>query len=524
MFRGTSKLVKSGRCFWASVLLLILAARQVYRAEELFERNAKAQNDMTESRSIDGHRNLSVAIHFQGRKDFRELMLHSWNPARSTYTGVCRALDAVSAISDTALDPTTTTPHRRAVVSVNVSCAQIYADGWGTGNVIELLYTLRLQCLAYNATLVVSCPDAKVTSSELVLPWLLGTFQPAESSFQSISATSAYWASPNGKQPVTAVQRACNPQRTMPLGRLYRDWQFRLRVMAICLAGLPLHRPTHPSHAFAAEYIWPGKATRPTAISFKEQTWWARRRQYTAMDWTFFPPTSDILSFELPHRHDIPPLASLFKEEPLDDVAIHFRCGDLMGTDHGQYEFLKFSGYARYISPEARTIGIVTQSFAPPPIQSQNSGNKSGLQQISSLPIRSKDFTDVVRDRCLIVVSALVEYIQQRHPHSLVSIRNGPRETIPSSYVRLIMANQTIAGISSTFGVFPTTTTFGTGYLSSPERNQSALRTRWMVEEFANQRVANIILVEGNPHAKVSTILRMWETQGAERVVEWFRS
>jgi hypothetical protein len=520
-------MVKSGRYFWVSVLLFILAAWQVYRAKELVENSAKAQNGTTESRSSDGPRNLSVMIHFQGSKDFRELMLHSWNPAGSSYKGVCRALDAVPSFTDTALDPTTTTPlHRRAVVSMNVSCAQLYADGWGTGNVIELLYTLRLQCLAYNATLVASCPDAKATRSELVLPWLLGTFQPTNTSFQSISAAAAYLASPEWRQPVvTAVQRACSPQRTMPLGRLYRDWQFRLRVMAICLAGLPLHRPTHPSHAFAAEYVWPGKATMPTAISFKEQTRWARRRrQYTARDLTFFPPASDILSFELPPQHDIPPLALLFQEEPLDDVAVHFRCGDLMGTDHGQYEFLKFSGYARYISPEARTIGIVTQSFTPPPIQSQSSGNNSGHQQFSVLQIRSKDFTDVVRDRCFVVVSALVDYIQQRHPHSLVSIRNGPRETIPSSYVRLIMANQTIAGISSTFGVFPTTATFGTGYLSSPERNQTALRTRWMVEEFANQRVDNIVLVEGNPHAKVSTILRMWETQGAESVVEWFRS
>jgi hypothetical protein len=511
-------MVKSGRCFWASIVLFILAAWQVYRAEELFESSAKAQDGTTESCSSDGCRNLSVTIYFQGSKDFRELMLHSWNPAGSTYKGVCRTLDAVSSIADTALDPTTATPHRRAVVSVNVSCAQLYADGWGTGNVIELLYTLRLQCLAYNATLVVSCSDAKATRSELVLPWLLGTFQPTETSFQSISGA----ALPEWKQPVIAVQRACSPQRTMPLGRLYRDWQFRLRVMAICLAGLPLHLPTHPSHAFAAKYVWPGKATMPTDIAFKEQTWWARRRQqYTATDLTFFPSASDILPFELPHRHDNPPLSSLFQEEPLDDVAIHFRCGDLMGTDHGQYEFLKFSGYTRHISPEARTIGIVTQSFAPPSIQSQNN---SGRQQISTLQIRSKDFTDVVRDRCFIVVSALVDYIKQRHPDSLVSIRNGPRETIPSSYVRLIMANQTIAGLSSTFGVFPTIATFGTGYLSSPERNQTAVRTSWMVEEFANQRVANILLVEGNPHAKVSTILRMWETQGADRVVEWFCS
>jgi hypothetical protein len=48
----------------------------------------------------------------------------------------------------------------------------------------------------------------------------------------------------------------------------------------------------------------------------------------------------------------------------LDDAVIHFRCGDLMNSGHGEFDFLTFKGYTRYISPEARTIGILTQPFS----------------------------------------------------------------------------------------------------------------------------------------------------------------
>jgi hypothetical protein len=64
-------------------------------------------------------------------------------------------------------------------------------------------------------------------------------------------------------------------------------------------------------------------------------------------------------------------------------------------------------------------------------------------------------------------VGALVDYIDRRHPHARISVHNGPNETIALAYARMIMANQTVVGIS-TFGVFPALSTFGTGYLHQP--------------------------------------------------------
>jgi hypothetical protein len=73
----------------------------------------------------------------------------------------------------------------------------------------------------------------------------------------------------------------------------------------------------------------------------------------------------------------------------------------------------------------------------------------------------------MAQNRCRIIAMSLVDYIQERFPSSRIQIHNGPNETILVAYARMIMANQSIAGMS-TFGVFPVLATFGTGYLRSP--------------------------------------------------------
>ena len=106
------------------------------------------------------------------------------------------------------------------------------------------------------------------------------------------------------------------------------------------------------------------------------------------------------------------------------------------------YGFIKFDEYKSRIFPEARTIGILTQPF------------DTDLLRLQDRP-KAQD--------CKRLVLGLVEYLSNSFPNSTVTIRNSPNDTLPLTWARLIMANQTIVGIS-TFGIFPAIGTFGQGY------------------------------------------------------------
>lgn len=138
----------------------------------------------------------------------------------------------------------------------------------------------------------------------------------------------------------------------------------------------------------------------------------------------------------------------------LDDVAIHFRCGDLLkGLPSEDYGFLKFQSYTDLIDPTASSIGIVTSSFNPDYIRVQDQGTGTICQHI---------------------VIAFQRHIQAVFPNATVSIHNGPNESIPVSYSRLIMAKkQTFTG-PSTFGVFPAIASFGIGYIQKGNVNYFA--------------------------------------------------
>ena len=128
----------------------------------------------------------------------------------------------------------------------------------------------------------------------------------------------------------------------------------------------------------------------------------------------------------------------------LDDVAIHFRCGDLMkGFNSKNYGIVQYESYREYIFPTCRSIGIVTTSFNESSLRSQDRGTTR---------------------TCQVLVNGLVSYLQHAFPRAKISIRNGPEETLALAYARLIMANQTFCS-PSTFSIFPTIASFGTGYI-----------------------------------------------------------
>ncbi|GAX17801.1 hypothetical protein FisN_24Hu128 [Fistulifera solaris] len=164
------------------------------------------------------------------------------------------------------------------------------------------------------------------------------------------------------------------------------------------------------------------------------------------------------------------PSSPLFTGIEIDDVAIHFRCGDLLEEKHGpDYGYAPFTALARFISEKARSIGIITQPF-----QGQ---------------IRKNDRKDT--GRCAILVGALQTFLQQAVPKATVTIRNAPTETITLAFTRLIMANQSIAAGTSTFVAMPFYATFGTAY--HVDRNEMIDNT-WIYKMWREENGTDKIL------------------------------
>lgn len=135
---------------------------------------------------------------------------------------------------------------------------------------------------------------------------------------------------------------------------------------------------------------------------------------------------------------------------PLDDVAIHLRCGDILYNGGKHYGFLPFQSYVSRLGNDfAGTIGIVTIPFEPELLRGRDKGGAKA---------------------CLRIVTALVRYLRTRLPNAAVSVRNGPDETAAVSMARLVMANTTFCG-PTTFGLFPSIASFGTAYVHSGTTN-----------------------------------------------------
>jgi hypothetical protein len=128
----------------------------------------------------------------------------------------------------------------------------------------------------------------------------------------------------------------------------------------------------------------------------------------------------------------------------IDDVAIHFRCGDVLGGAHrNDFGMIRFNSYKMVIPNTTKSIGIFTQPFD---------------QKLN----RHKDAGKA--DYCRTVVLALVEYLEACvAPSASITVRNTIYDTHPITYARMVMANITITSLSS-FGIFPVVGTHGEGY------------------------------------------------------------
>lgn len=128
----------------------------------------------------------------------------------------------------------------------------------------------------------------------------------------------------------------------------------------------------------------------------------------------------------------------------LDEVAIHFRCGDVLSshipkTDQN-YGLLQFDAYRTRIPVNVTSIGIVTAPFAPSDTRSQDRPHTA---------------------MCRVLVDALVVYLETHFPGATLTVRNDPTESIPQVMSRLILAQYSFCA-RSTFCLFPALASFGT--------------------------------------------------------------
>jgi hypothetical protein len=158
---------------------------------------------------------------------------------------------------------------------------------------------------------------------------------------------------------------------------------------------------------------------------------------------------------------DRPPLSVLvqtkmFGDVTFDEVAIHFRCGDVLHTKNprGDYGFTRYSEYRKRIPLDVKTIGIITQSF-----------NKS----------ENREQDRPQTENCQELVTLILKKLQSDYPFSRISIRNGPLESLPLVYVRLAVAEYSIIGLSS-FSAFPLLANYGFNYFEEGR----LLVNKWM--------------------------------------------
>lgn len=128
----------------------------------------------------------------------------------------------------------------------------------------------------------------------------------------------------------------------------------------------------------------------------------------------------------------------------LDQVAIHLRCGDVlyMNRPKMDYGLIRFRDYVRIIDPSVTSIGIITQPFDPSLGRSIETNHTQDCQR---------------------VVMAFAAVLQTNFPHATIAIRNGKDETLPLAYARLVLANQSIIGLSS-FTAFPVIGAYGVSF------------------------------------------------------------
>lgn len=330
---------------------------------------------------------------------------------------ICSLIQNITGVSK--LGPSDPPQHTRQgssqppILNLTLKCSDMKDN---TGNWITAIYHLRLVAAFGRVDFQFQCDDGMSMADYSILPWLSGYFPSNRSQ----------WAFDLGWP---ESDRVCHKKYAkLPLEHLAHDMQNDMQALAVTILGPRSFNVTGDLRS-RMEFLqgsiqrWQGHTDKETSIVY---------------------PREDI---------------------EIDDVALHFRCGDVFGgTSKDVYGLVKFKEFKDCIPNETtKSIGIFTQPF-----------------NVSHLRADDHDFVD----QCEKLVGVLVEYLTKAYPNASISIRNTIEDTIPISYARMIMASRTITTMS-TFGIFPAIGSFGDGYFKgSGRQNKFAHRVLEVLPNF----------------------------------------
>lgn len=342
---------------------------------------------------------------------------------------------------------------KRLKFRLEAPCTNIHKEQ-RHGNYILGLYGMHLAVLAYEVDFEFSCGHhGKVPSSQNLFTWLQTTVQQnltttlsdvigtnqnviwqqlvASSQDSSISHKNN-----NHTNSLTSVNRvsydpvlptlklACKGMGTAPLHYISDKAREDLRRMSLQLLQSKLKQPSLMRNVM-------------TSINLDET-----KQSVLSSTTTTTSPSPLILSTFPP---ELRPLLVNSKVQ-WDEVAIHFRCGDILsnfGSQDTNYGFIKYSAYRTRIHPNVTSIGIITAPFDnPTKLRWEDAAYHKGCQRI---------------------VTDFASYLNENFNNATITIRNDPNEGIPIVYSRMVLAQQTFC-IRSTFCLFPALASFGQSY------------------------------------------------------------
>jgi hypothetical protein len=221
----------------------------------------------------------------------------------------------------TSIAPVAAATLPRTLVNITMNCQDMFrSSGLGTGNHMQAFYGLRMAAATMgNVDVRIACHDADATKGDLILPWMMG-YSPR--TMHSVVPTARIHPT---------IPEAC---RGVHIGYHWKEMQYELRRMAIALVGIP--NPEHPAAAWAEEHMWSSNIAN---------------NNNNAGGAVYQLPT--------PKRHTPP----IYPNVDLDEAVGHFRCGDLISSDHPRFGFMKFVAFSRHLHSNTKSIGIATQPF-----------------------------------------------------------------------------------------------------------------------------------------------------------------
>lgn len=215
-----------------------------------------------------------------------------------TYWGkneICGIISEANLLRGTNKTLAEASPQRpgRTLLNLTFSCEELFrTSGLGTGNWLSALYAMRLAVAVEGGNsidLLVSCTDAVKNKNRLILPWIMG-FWRSDDVMSHIPYGTLF--------PTPPKQKVCGGYYDVPIAHMLTFIRYELRRMAIALVGVP--NADHPSAMFANRHLWPIASSS------------GKNKLHSVM--------------QIPDpKKDEPPL---YKNVPIDDAVVHFRCGE----------------------------------------------------------------------------------------------------------------------------------------------------------------------------------------------------